>query len=338
MKKTLISIVVPVYNEEAVVHESYARLKAVLEGMNEPYELIFVNDGSRDATTAIVRRICETDTTVRLIDFARNFGHQTAITAGMDYASGDAVIVIDADLQDPPEVIPEMIAKWREGYDVVYGQRAQRKGETLFKRFTSAAFYRVLQKLTDVDIPVDTGDFRLIDRKVCDALKQVKERNRYVRGIISWLGFRQTGVEFIREKRFAGETKYPLKKMLRFAFDAITSFSYKPLKLATYVGVTVSLGGFAYLLVVLYLKLFTDSTVTGWASMMAVNLFFNGVVLLMLGIIGEYIGRIYDEAKGRPLYVVREELNFARTDAGSERRAKPVVVTKNGKERYPLAA
>jgi len=323
MKKTVFSVVVPLYNEEVVIYESYSRLKGVMEGLNEPYELIFVNDGSHDATPAIIRSICETDTCVRLIDFARNFGHQTAITAGMDYASGDAVVVIDADLQDPPEVIPEMIAKWREGFDVVYGQRAKRDGETLFKRFTSAAFYRILQKLTDVDIPVDTGDFRLIDRKVCDALKLVKERNRYVRGIISWLGFRQIGVEFVREKRFAGETKYPLKKMLRFAFDGIASFSYKPLKLATYVGVTISLVGFSYLIVVIYQKLFTNTTVTGWASMMAVNLFFNGIVLLMLGIIGEYIGRIYDEAKGRPLYLVREELNFTR-----ETQANPVVVKK----------
>lgn len=308
--KTTISVVVPVYNEEQVVFESYKRLKRVLDGLDESYELIFVNDGSRDATPVIIQCICDTDPTVRFIDFARNFGHQTAITAGMEYAAGEAVVVIDADLQDPPEVIPAMIAKWREGYDVVYGRRAERVGETFFKRFTSAAFYRVLQNLTDVDIPVDTGDFRLIDRKVCDALKRVKERNRYVRGIISWLGFRQTGVEFVRDRRFAGETKYPLKKMLRFAFDAITSFSYKPLKLSSYVGVTVSLGSFAYLLVVLYLKLFTTTTVTGWASSMAVALFFNGIVLLMLGIIGEYIGRIYDEAKGRPLYVVRETRNF----------------------------
>jgi len=338
MNKIVLSVVVPVYNEEAVIFESYTRLKGVLDRLDAPYELIFVNDGSRDATPSIIRGICETDPTVRLIDFARNFGHQTAITAGMDYASGDAVVVIDADLQDPPEVIPEMIAKWREGFDVVYGQRARRKGETLFKRFTSAAFYRLLQRMTDVDIPVDTGDFRLIDRKVCDALKKVKERNRYVRGIISWLGFKQTGVEFVREKRFAGETKYPLKKMIRFAFDAIASFSYKPLKLATYVGVTVSLGGFAYLLVVLYLKLFTTSTVTGWASMMAVNLFFNGVVLMMLGIIGEYIGRIYDEAKGRPLYVVREELNFVRSESRPDSPVKPVVVQKSGDKDYPMAA
>ncbi len=332
MKKTVISVVVPLYNEEEVVQESYKRLKGVLESLQEPYELIFVNDGSRDATPAIVRSICSSDPSVRFIDFARNFGHQTAITAGMEHASGEAVIVIDADLQDPPEVIPEMIAKWREGYDVVYGKRIERKGETFFKRFTSAVFYRLLKSLTDVDIPVDTGDFRLIDRKVCDALKGIKERNRYVRGIISWLGFKQTGVEFVREKRFAGETKYPLKKMLRFAFDAITSFSFKPLKLASYVGVTVSLGGFAYLMVVLYLKLFTNHTVTGWASVMAVSLFFNGVVLMMLGIIGEYIGRIYDEAKARPLYVVREMLNFAK--AG---KAKPAIVHPES-ERYPLVA
>jgi polyisoprenyl-phosphate glycosyltransferase len=315
MKKIVISVVVPVYNEEEVVGESYRRLKGVMESLHESYELIFVNDGSRDATCDLLRSICATDSRARLIDFSRNFGHQTAITAGMNFASGEAVVVIDADLQDPPEVIPAMIAKWREGYDVVYGRRAVRQGETLFKRFTSAAFYRVLQKLTDVDIPVDTGDFRLIDRKVCNALKTVKERNRYIRGIISWLGFRQTAVEFVREQRFAGETKYPLKKMIRFAFDAITSFSYKPLKLASYFGGLVSLAGFVYMAVVLYQKFFTNKTVAGWTSMMAVSLIFNGVVLIMLGIIGEYIGRIYDEAKGRPLYVVRETLNFSRHGA-----------------------
>lgn len=306
MKQTVISVVVPLYNEEQVVYESYTRLKAVMESLNESYEMIFINDGSHDATPIILRRICETDPTVHFIDFSRNFGHQTAISAGMDYSSGDAVVVIDADLQDPPEVIPELIAKWREGFDVVYGKRAERKGETLFKRVTSAVFYRLLKNLSDVDIPVDTGDFRLIDRKVCDALKLVKERNRYVRGIISWLGFRQTGVEYVRDKRFAGETKYPLHKMLRFAFDGITSFSIKPLKLSSYVGGWISVTGFSYLLVVLFLKLFTNHTVAGWASVMAVSLFFNGVVLMMLGIIGEYIGRIYDEAKGRPLYIVRE--------------------------------
>lgn len=319
MAQTVISVVVPLYNEEQVAYESYTRLKAVMESLHEPYEMIFINDGSRDATPIILRRICETDPTVHFIDFSRNFGHQTAISAGMDYASGDAVVVIDADLQDPPEVIPAMIAKWREGFDVVYGKRAERKGETLFKRVTSAVFYRLLKNLSDVDIPVDTGDFRLIDRKVCDALKQVKERNRYVRGIISWLGFRQTGVEYVRDKRFAGETKYPLHKMLRFAFDGITSFSIKPLKLSSYVGGWISVTGFLYLLVVLFLKLFTNHTIAGWASVMAVSLFFNGVVLMMLGIIGEYIGRIYDEAKGRPLYIVREVVNSGMSDTGARR-------------------
>lgn len=318
MSKTVISVVIPMYNEEQVVYESYKRLKEVMESLDERYEMIFVNDGSRDATPLILRRICENDPTVHFIDFSRNFGHQTAISAGMDYSQGEAVVVIDADLQDPPEVIPQMIAKWREGYDVVYGKRAVRLGETLFKRVTSALFYRILKRLSDVDIPLDTGDFRLIDRKVCDALKLVKERNRYVRGIISWLGFKQTGVEYVRDKRFAGETKYPLKKMLRFAFDGITSFSSKPLKLSSYVGAVVSCAGFAYLLVVVFLKLFTGQTVAGWASVMAVSLFFNGIVLLMLGIIGEYIGRIYDEAKGRPLYVIRETINISQSDGKEE--------------------
>lgn len=309
-EKILCSVVIPVYNEELVIQETYQRLKTVMDGLNEPYELIFVNDGSRDATAKIARVLCDTDRNVKFIDFSRNFGHQVAITAGMDYSSGEAVVVIDADLQDPPEIIPEMIEKWREGYEVVFGKRIKRKGETFFKKLTAKIFYRFLKSMTEVDIPVDTGDFRLIDRKVCEALKAVNERSRYVRGIISWLGFKHTGVEFVREKRFAGETKYPLKKMLRFAFDAIASFSYKPLKLASYAGVTVSIASFLYLLVVLYQRLFTDTTITGWASTLAVSLFFNGIILTILGIVGEYIGRIYDEVKGRPLYVVSNAVNF----------------------------
>ncbi len=305
------SVVVPVYNEELVVMESYRRLKEVMDASGEAYELIFVNDGSRDKTVDIITDICGKDSNVRLVSFSRNFGHQIAITAGMDYSSGQAIVVIDGDLQDPPEVIPKMIAKWKEGNDVVYGKRAERKGETVFKKITANIFYRSLRKLTDVDIPVDTGDFRLIDRKVCDALKKVRERNRYIRGIISWLGFKQTGVEYVREKRFAGKTKYPLKKMLRFAFDAITSFSYKPLKLASYIGFLLSLASFVYLIVVIFQKIFSkDSVIPGWASTLAVNLLFNGVVLMILGIIGEYIGRIYDEAKGRPLYVVKDLKNI----------------------------
>lgn len=313
--KVIYSIVVPVYNEEKVVFASYQRLKAVMDGVGEEYEIIFVNDGSRDQTGPLVRELCRQDQRVKLIEFSRNFGHQLAITAGMDHAQGEAVVVIDADLQDPPEVIPEMIAKWKEGYDVVYGRRLKREGETFFKKFTAKVFYRFLRRMTDVDIPVDTGDFRLIDRKVCDALKEVGERNRYVRGLISWLGFNQVAVYYQRHKRFAGETKYPLKKMMKFAFDAVTSFSNKPLKLASLTGVVLSGVSFLYLLVVVYLRLFTARTVQGWASILAVNLFFNGVILVTLGVIGEYIGRIFDEAKGRPLYVVKALHNFAEQDS-----------------------
>lgn len=309
--KALYSVVVPVYNEAEVIFETYGRLKGVMDALKEPYEIIFVNDGSHDKTAFIIGQFCETDPNIKLIDFSRNFGHQTAITAGMDFSEGNAVVVIDADLQDPPEVIPLMIDKWKEGFDVVYGKRLERKGESLFKKITAKVFYRFLKNMTDVDIPVDTGDFRLIDRKVCDALKAVCERNRYVRGIISWLGFRQTGIEFVRERRFAGSTKYPLKKMLKFAFDAVTSFSYRPLKLASYVGSLLSVLSFLYLITVLLQRIFVkESTVQGWASTLAVSLFFNGVVLIMLGIIGEYIGRIYDEVKGRPLYVIRELKNI----------------------------
>ena len=309
-EKILCSVVIPVFNEELVVQETYKRMKLVMDSLNKPYELIFVNDGSRDKTAMMVGKICDTDSNVKLIDFSRNFGHQLAITAGMDYAIGDSIVVIDADLQDPPEVIPEMIQKWSEGYDVVFGKRLKRKGETLFKKITAKFFYRFLKTMTDVDIPVDAGDFRLIDRKVCDALKAVNEKSRYIRGIISWLGFKQTGVEYVRDKRFAGETKYPLKKMIKFALDAITSFSYKPLKLASYFGTFISFLSFIYLLFVLYLRLFTDNTIEGWASTLAVSLFFNGIVLIILGIIGEYIGRIYEEVKGRPLYIIRETKNM----------------------------
>lgn len=305
------SIVVPMYNEEEVAPETCKRLTAIMENSGISYEIIFVNDGSRDRTVDILQAICEKDQRLKLINFSRNFGHQIAITAGMDYAIGECVVVIDGDLQDPPEVILEMIAKWEEGYEVVYGKRLERKGDTFFKKISAAAFYRLLRSMTDVDIPVDTGDFRLIDRKVCDNLKLIHEKNRYIRGLISWLGFRQTAVEFIREERFAGVTKYPLKKMIRFAFDAITSFSYKPLKLATYFGFFVSFSSFVYLIAIILQKLFYPANVVqGWASTLGISLFFNGIVLIMLGIIGEYIGRIYDESKNRPLYVIQKLQNF----------------------------
>lgn len=312
------SIVVPVFNEELVIDESYKRLKEVMDTSGGSYELIFVNDGSRDGTFLKLREISGRNANVKVINFSRNFGHQVAITAGMDYASGKAIVVIDADLQDPPRVILDMIAKWKEGYEVVYGQRLKRKGETIFKKLTAKLFYRTLRSMTNVDIPVDTGDFRLIDRKVCDALKALPERNRFVRGLVSWVGFKQTGVEFVREERFAGETKYPLRKMIRFATDAITSFSHKPLKLATFTGMTISGLSFLYLLYVIGERLLTEHTVPGWSSIVAINLFFNGIILIILGIIGEYIGRIYDESKQRPLYLVSEEIGFKKKDGDDE--------------------
>ncbi|MNI31554.1 hypothetical protein D3C73_854410 [compost metagenome] len=224
----------------------------------------------------------------------------------MDYSLGDAVIIIDADLQDPPELILKMIEEWKKGYEVVYAKRLKRNGESLFKKWTASAFYRILRYSTDISIPVDTGDFRLIDRKVCEELKRLPEKNRFVRGLVSWVGFRQKAIEYERDERLAGETKYPLKRMIKLSLDGITSFSYKPLKLAGYLGALLSASGFLYLMYVLYLALFTDAAVKGWASMIGITLTFNGFVLIMLGILGEYVGRIYDETKGRPLYIVQE--------------------------------
>lgn len=304
------SVVVPVFNEEKIVHESYSRLKKVMDSTNEKYELIFVNDGSLDSTPNLLKEICKKDNNVKLLSFSRNFGHQIAISAGLDFADGDAVVIIDADLQDPPETILEMIKKWKEGFEVIYGKRLKRKGETFLKKITAHIFYRLLKNLTSTDIPVDTGDFRLVDKKVCAVMGGLREKSRFMRGLVSWVGFRQTYVEYIREERFAGETKYPLKKMIKFALDAITSFSYKPLKLASYLGFTLSLLSFGYIIVVIYQKLFTKTTITGWASVIAINLFFFGIVLIILGIIGEYIGRIYEECKNRPLYILREKIGF----------------------------
>lgn len=315
------SIIIPVYNEELVVRETYKRLKAVMEQTDGPYELLFVNDGSKDKTIDILKELSVRDEMVKYLDFSRNFGHQIAITAGMDYAAGEAVVIIDADLQDPPELMLEMIQKWKEGYEVVYAKRTKRKGETFFKKQTAHLFYRVLRALTDIDIPLDTGDFRLIDRKVCDQLVSMKERSRFVRGLVSWVGFKQTAIEYERDERLAGETKYPLKKMLRFSMDGITSFSYKPLKLASILGILLSFSSVIWMFIVLYLKLFTESTVTGWSSLLMTMLFFNGVVLVMLGVIGEYIGRIYDEAKNRPLYILQDSRRVERENEKVSRYA-----------------
>lgn len=304
------SVVVPAFNEQEVLEETYRRLTEVMEQTNESYEIIFINDGSRDRTYEIAEAICQRDSHIKLINFSRNFGHQIAVTAGMEYSSGQAIVIIDADLQDPPHIILEMIKKWKEGYDVVYGQRLKREGETFFKKFTAKCFYRILNKMTSMQIPVDTGDFRLIDRKVCDVMNRIQEKNRYVRGLVTWVGFKQTAVEYKRESRFAGETKYPLKKMIKLATDAILSFSYKPLRLAGLVGGTLSACSFVYLIVVIIQKLFTDTTQPGWASLFAIILFFNGVSLILHSITGEYVGRIYEETKNRPLYIVRDTLNF----------------------------
>ncbi|WP_024832111.1 glycosyltransferase family 2 protein [Ruminiclostridium josui] len=307
--RKLLSVVVPVYNEQEVITETYRRLKASLSNLDMDIEYIFINDGSTDNTYLKLKELI-VNTDVKLINFSRNFGHQIAISAGMDYAKGDAVVVIDADLQDPPEIISEMIEKWKEGYEVVYGKRLHREGETLFKKLTAKLFYRVIDNITDIKLPVDVGDFRLIDKKVCNSMKSLPERARYVRGLVSWVGFNQTSIEYKREKRFAGKTKYPLRKMIKLATDGIISFSYRPLKLATFLGMTVSALSFIYLIVILLQKFFTNSTVEGWASTMVVSLFFNGVMLVVIGIMGEYVGRIYEEVKSRPLYVIGELINF----------------------------
>lgn len=304
------SIVVPVYNEEEVIMETYRRLTEIMEQTKEEYEILFINDGSRDLTMEQIKSICEKDKRIKLINFSRNFGHQIAVTAGMEYSKGQAVVIIDADLQDPPEVILTMIKKWKEGYDVIYGKRLKRKGESWFKKITAKFFYRFLNSMTSVDIPVDTGDFRLIDRKVCDTMNSLTEKNRYVRGLVSWVGYKQIAVEYVREERFAGETKYPLKKMLKLAADAIFSFSYKPLKLAGLLGIILSFCSFLYLIIIIIQKLFTNTTVVGWASILAVILFFNGVSLVIQSINGSYIGRIYEETKNRPLFIVRDTIGL----------------------------
>ena len=315
------SVVAPVYNEEQLIAEFCRRVIAALEPLGEPFELILVNDGCRDRSPDIMRELHQRDPRIKVINFSRNFGHQIAITAGTDFSSGRAVIVIDSDLQDPPEVIPDLIARWREGYQVVYGVREERQGETWFKKTTAAIFYRLIVRITNVNIPVDTGDFRLMDRKVVDALKRMREHHRFMRGLSAWVGFRQTGVLYRRHARAAGTTKYPLRKMLRFALDGITSFSYLPLQLATYVGFIVAAISIIFLFVVFVMRLSnpaaTEPAFYGQASTLASVLFLGAVQLISLGIIGEYVGRIYDEVKGRPLYIVAETLGIAETPATS---------------------
>lgn len=303
----VISIVAPNYNEKETVRLFYERVCNTMEALGEPWELVYVDDGSSDGSTDVIRQLAEKDKHVRPVIFARNFGHQIAVTAGLDFSRGQAVVIMDSDLQDPPEVIPDLVKKWREGYEVIYATRAEREGETWFKLFTAKLFYRLIYRITDVDIPLDTGDFRLMDRKVVDVLNQMRERHRFLRGMSVWVGFRQIGVPYKRAARLAGETKYPLRKMLKFASDAITGFSYFPLQLATYLGFFAA--GISILAIpgVIIARLAGAQAFLGQATTLIAVLFLGGVQLISLGILGEYIGRLYDQAKGRPLYIVREE-------------------------------
>lgn len=307
-QRKLISIVAPVYNEESVLPELYRRVRDVMDQQDFDWELVLVDDGSRDASAAVIADLHKQDERVRGVSFSRNFGFQIAATAGLDYALGDAVILTDADLQDPPEVYPAMIARWLEGYDVVYGVRASREGETWFKLYTAKVFYRLIYRITDINIPLDTGDFRLMDRRVVDAIRHMPERNRFLRGMVPWVGYRQIGVEYDRAARYAGEAKFTsVKKMLPFAIDAITSFSYFPLQLATIFGFVIAGISAIAIIIVIAIRLFgPDHPLVGQATTLVAVLFLGGVQLISLGIIGEYLGRIYDEVKGRPLYLVQQ--------------------------------
>lgn len=300
------SIVVPVFNELENIPELYRRLCGTLDSVGETWELVLVDDGSTDGSTERIRELAAKDKRVRPVIFARNFGHQVAITAGWDYARGAAVVIIDADLQDPPEAIPELIARWREGYEVVYAVRAEREGESWFKMVTASLFYRLIYRITDVKIPLDSGDFRLLDRKVVEVLKTMRERHRFPRGMAAWVGFRQIGVAYKRAVRYSGATKYPFKKMFRLALNAITGFSYFPLQLATYFGFVSAGISIVAIPVVIVMRLTGSQAFLGQASTLIAVLFLGGVQLISLGVLGEYIGRIYDEAKGRPLYIVRQ--------------------------------
>jgi glycosyltransferase involved in cell wall biosynthesis len=300
------SIVVPIYNEQETLPALHARLAAVIDQLDGPAEVVLVNDGSSDGSWPAMQGIHEADARFRIVGLSRNFGHQIAVTAGLDLSRGRAIVVIDADLQDPPELIVEMAARWREGYDVVYAVREARAGETRFKLKTAAWFYRLMRRLAEVQIPADVGDFRLVDRRALDAVRGMRERARYLRGMFAWVGFRQTGVTYHRAERHAGESKYPLRKMLQFALDGLVSFSSLPLRIALNIGFLIAIFAFLLGATFMVLKLAGSYTVPGWASLAVVTSFFAGAQLMMIGIMGEYVGRIYDEVKRRPLYLVSD--------------------------------
>jgi dolichol-phosphate mannosyltransferase len=328
MQRPALSLIIPVYNEEEIIAELDRRLKGLLHGMDETWEVVFVDDGSRDGTPLALKVLAAAEPRYKVISFSRNFGHQAAITAGMDRAEGDAVVIMDADLQDPPEVVTQMIEKWREGYDVVYGQRSIRHGESIFKRATAAAFYRLFRMMLPIELPLDTGDFRLMSRGVVLSMRALREQHRFVRAMVSWVGFRQTAVQYERPERFAGETKYPLRKMIRFAIDGITSFSIVPLRIATWLGmlsglVAIITSGWA-----VYASI-AGETVPGWATIMIAVALAASAQLIMTGILGEYIGRIYEEVKRRPLYVVADTQNLGPA-ADASATVDPLAVISEG--------
>jgi dolichol-phosphate mannosyltransferase len=306
--RPVLSVVAPVFNEEETIAAFLERVTAVLEGLDLSYEIVLVNDGSRDRSLQVMRELQSHNPHIRIVDFSRNFGHQIAISAGLDYARGEAVVIIDSDLQDPPEVIEELVQKWRSGAEVVYAQRRHRSGETRFKLLTADAFYRIMRRITSVDIPHNTGDFRLLDRKVVNALIEMREHHRFMRGLSAWVGYRQEAVQYDRHERFAGTTKYPLRKMIRFSVDAITSFSTIPLQLATTFGFFLAGISLLGILVAIVLRILIHAVV-GQASTLILVLFMGGIQLIFLGILGEYLGRIYDEVRARPLYLVREVIS-----------------------------
>jgi len=313
MKRPTLSLVLPIFNEEAVLPELRARLSEFMVRLPEDTEVIFVDDGSKDDSLRLLRDMARAEPHYKVIGFSRNFGHQVAITAGIDYARGEAVVVMDADLQDPPEVVVEMLEKWREGYDVVYGKRRSRAGETWFKIVTARWFYRIFAAMIPIEVPLDTGDFRLMSRRVVVALRELREVHRFVRGMVSWIGFKQTAVLYDRAGRFAGETKYPLRKMIRFALDGITSFSILPLRLATYAGAMIAFLSIGVAIWAIVAHLVFQTTVPGWTAMTVLVALLAAVQLLMIGILGEYVGRIYEQVKARPSYVLRETHNMPLT-------------------------
>lgn len=306
----VLSVIAPIHNEAGNIEPLITRLREAVSKETDRFEIIFVDDGSHDQSLALLEKASLTDKRIKVISFSRNFGHQVAITAGMEFSTGEAIVIIDADLQDPPELIPQMMHKWKEGFEVVYAVREDREGETFLKKLTASVFYRLLKSVTEFDIPVDTGDFRLMDRRVVDAFLAMPERNRYIRGMISWVGFRQTGVTYHRAARSEGQTKFTFRKMLRFALEGITSFSYVPLQLASLLGVLCATMAFLMLIYVFASKFFDHQVVRGWTSQMAITIFLGGIQLLMIGVLGEYLGRLVTEQKKRPLYIVNKKTNF----------------------------